>query len=104
MSKQKIIDIITVLLLVIFMAAIFLVPSLKDYFLQILCIPEVVLMKNAACTFGYFLLYLIPFVSVSWLIVRVFVKITKFASIVDLNSGLCKEIGVIYQKIKVLDG
>lgn len=104
MSRHKIIDAIAVIFLAIFMVAIFFLPSLKEAFLQALCVPEFALMKKASCTFGYLLLYMIPFVSVCWLVIRLSTKITKFASLVSPDSQLCKGIGKLYQKIKVLDG
>jgi hypothetical protein len=104
MSRQKVIDIIAVLFLAIFMIAIFLLPSWKEAFLQVFCIPETALVKNAFCTSGYLLLYLIPFLSVCWFIIRLSTKITKFASLVDPDSQLCRGIGKVYEKIRFLDG
>jgi hypothetical protein len=104
MSRQKIIDILALLLIVIFMVAIFLLPSLKQASLRLLCMPEASIVKAAPCTYGFLFLYLIPFASVSWLIIRVFTKITKFASLVQPDSQLCRGIGTLYRKIRFLDG
>jgi hypothetical protein len=103
-SKKRILDLLAILLVVVFFLAIFVLPPLKNAFLQIFCLLDTSLLRQPACMVGSFLIYAIPFLSASWLILRLFVKITKFASIVDVNSRLCKVIGMLYQKIKVLDG
>ncbi len=104
MSKQRIVDIIGVIIILAFLIAIFLLPPLKEFFLKYLCLPEAYYLKGVACTYGYLLLFVIPFVSTAWLMVRVFTKITKFASIVQPDSQLCRGIGGLYRKIKFLDG
>ncbi len=103
-SKKRILDLLAVLLVVAFFLAIFVLPPLKNAFLQIFCMLDTSLLGQSACMLGSFLIYMVPFLSASWLILRLFVKITKFASIVNLNSHLCKVIGMLYQRIKVLDG
>ncbi|MCX6815101.1 MAG: hypothetical protein NTY20_05640 [Candidatus Aenigmarchaeota archaeon] len=105
MSKQNIVDVIAVVIVLVFLVIIYLVPPLKDEVLKVFCNPEIAkVATQAVCVNGLFIMYLIPFFSASWLILRVFVKITKFASVVSLDSRVCKGIGVIYQKIKILDG
>jgi len=105
MSKQKIVDVIAIVMIAVFLVIIYLVPPLKDEVLKIFCSPEIPKAAGPViCVNGLFILYMVPFFSASWLILRLFVKITKFASIVDMNSKLCKGIGNVYQKIKALDG
>ena len=105
MSKQKILDALAVIIIAAFLIAIYLIPSLKEALLQILCNPGIAkFATQALCLNGPFILYFMPFISSCWLILRLFVKITKFASIVDLDSSLCKGIGMLYRKIKALDG
>jgi hypothetical protein len=105
MSKQKIVDVIAVVIILVFLIIIYVSPPMKEEVLKIFCNPEIAkVATQAVCLNGLFILYMIPFFSASWLLLRVFVKITKFASIVDLNSRICKGIGTIYQKIKMLDG
>ena len=103
-SKKRIIDLLAILLVIAFFLAIFLLPPLKDAFLQIFCMLDTSLLKLSTCMVGSFMIYAIPFLSASWLILRLFVKITKFAAIVNVNSHLCKVIGMLYQKIRALDG
>ena len=105
MSKQKIVDVIAVVIVLGFLVIIYLVPPLKDEVLKVFCNPEIAKVASPAlCLNGLFILYMVPFFSASWLIIRLFVKITKFASAVDLDSKICKGIGNVYQKIKALDG
>ena len=105
MSKQRIIDIIAIAIVLFFLMIIYVLPSAKDEALKVFCSPEIPKAAGPViCANGLFIMYLIPFFLSSWLILRVFVKITKFASIVDLNSKLCKGIGTLYEKMKTLDG
>jgi len=105
MSKQKAVDVVAAGIVVFFLTAIFAIPAVRDWMLEMFCNPEMSRIASAmACANGLFIIYLIPFFSASWLIIRLFVKITKFASIVDLDSRICKSIGVVYQKVKILDG
>jgi hypothetical protein len=105
MSRQKAVDAVAAAILVFFLIAIFVVPAARDWMLKMLCNAEMSrIASTVACANGLFIIYLVPFFSASWLIIRVFVKLTKFASIVDLDSRVCKSIGVVYQKVKVLDG
>jgi len=105
MSKQKIVDAITVVIILVFLIIIYVSPAMKDEVLKLFCNPEIAkVATQAICVNGLFIIYLVPFFSASWLILRVFVKITKFASIVSVDSQTCKGIGVIYQKVKILDG
>jgi len=105
MSKQKIVDAIAAVIILVFLIIIYIVPPLKDEVLKLFCNPEIAkVATQAVCLNGLFIIYMVPFFSASWLMLRVFVKITKFASIVDLDSRICKGIGAVYQKVKVLDG
>jgi len=103
MSRHKIVDIIGVIIILTFLIAIFLLPPLKEFFLKYLCIPEASLMKDVQCTYGYLLLFVIPFVSTAWLMIRVFTKMTKFAALVQPDSQLCRGIGTVYRKMKFMD-
>jgi len=105
MSKQKAVDVVAAGIVVFFLIAIFAVPAIRDWMLKLLCNPDMSrIASSVACMNGLFIIYLVPFFSASWLILRAFVKLTKFASIVDLDSKVCKTIGTVYQKVKVLDG
>jgi len=105
MSKQKAVDLIAAGIIVFFVIVIFAAPAIRDWMLKMFCDLEMSrIASTMACANGLFIIYLVPFFSASWLLLRLFVKITKFASIVDLDSRLCKAIGVVYQKVKVLDG
>jgi len=105
MSKQKAVDVVAAVIVIFFLIAIFAIPAIRDWMLKMFCNAEMSrIASSMACANGLFIIYLIPFFFASWLILRVFVKLTKFASIVDLDSKVCKAIGTVYQKVKVLDG
>jgi len=105
MSKQKIVDAIAAVIILVFLIIIYIVPPLKDEVLKLFCNPEIAkVATQAVCLNGLFIIYMVPFFSASWLMLRVFVKITKFASIVSVDSQICKGIRAVYQKVKVLDG
>ena len=104
MSKHRIIDIYAVFSVALFIAIIFFIPPLKEAFLKIFCLVQISEKATVICANGLFILYIIPLLSICWLVIRVFTKLTKFASIVEPDSRRCQDIGRIYQKIKVLDG
>ena len=104
MSKKRIIDLLVVFLVAVFFMALYLLPPLKNAFMQIFCLLDISLLRQSTCMLGSILIYMIPFFFSSWLLIRLFVKVTKFASVVSLNSRLCQVIGMLYQKLKVLDG
>lgn len=104
MAKKWVADLLALAGIIVFLIAIYLLPPLKQAFLDILCYPEDAIFKLSFCSYGPLLFYMFPFFCSCWLLIRFSIKLTKFASLVDEDSYVCKAIGSVYEKVKALDG
>ncbi|MEM7816180.1 MAG: hypothetical protein QXN71_03610 [Candidatus Aenigmatarchaeota archaeon] len=103
MSKKIIADLFMVIVIVFFLMAFFVVPQLKESMLDVLCMPELITMQKPECIFGPLMIHLIPFFAISWLIIRCFIKITKFASFVDSSPKIQGFFRTLFEKLRFLD-
>jgi hypothetical protein len=73
MAKQNIGDIIASIIV-----AIYVMPQLKQAFMQIFCSPQIVEINPNSCGLGFIVLYVIPAIPIIWFLLRIVIKLSDY--------------------------
>lgn len=77
MSKKKIVDVFAIVIIAVFLIAVYLLPQLNQLIMQVLCTLDT-LIKQDTCDIGRLVFYMIPFIAVAWLVIRIFGKLLEY--------------------------